>query len=107
VKVGSTVYTAGTIASDADGTIHGADCYEQCCYILNKLQAVLAEAGAELGHVVKTKAYVISAMDAEGFTRAHFEYFGEVRPAATCVMVSGLLHPSARVELELVAAIPA
>lgn len=107
VRVGQTVYTAGTLASDAEGNIHGADCYEQCCYIFDKLEAVLAQAGAGLEHVVKTKAYILSAGDAEGFTRAHFKYLGTVRPAATCVMVSGLFHPAARVELELVAVIPA
>lgn len=106
VRVGQTVYTAGTLASDADGNIHGADCYEQCCYIFDKLKAVLEQAGAGLKHVVKVTAFVVALEDAEGFTRAHSEYLGEVRPATTCVIVSGLFHPEARVELELTAVLP-
>jgi enamine deaminase RidA (YjgF/YER057c/UK114 family) len=107
LRVGTTVYTAGTLASDAEGNIHGADCYAQCCYIFEKLRGVLEQAGSSLDHVVKSKAYILSTDDADGFGRAHFEYLGQVRPAATCVLCAGLFHPAARVEIELVAVIPA
>lgn len=106
LRVGNTVYTAGTLASDAEGNIHGADCYEQACYIFDKLAAVLAEAGTKLEHVVKVTAFVVDVSDADGFTRAHAQYLGVVRPVATCVVVSALFHPQARVELELTAVIP-
>jgi enamine deaminase RidA (YjgF/YER057c/UK114 family) len=106
IRVGNTVYTAGTIAVDAEGNIMGEDCYAQCCYIFDKLAGVLKEAGAELAHVVKVVACIVFADDADGFSRAHFKYLGLVKPAATCVIVSGLFHPAARVEIELTAVIP-
>lgn len=106
LRVGQTVYTAGTLASDAHGNIHGADCYGQCCYIFDKLARVLQEAGAELAHVIKVTAFVVDSEDAEGFMRAHSEYLGRVKPVTTCVIVSALFHPEARVELELTAVIP-
>jgi enamine deaminase RidA (YjgF/YER057c/UK114 family) len=106
VRVGQTVYTAGTLASDADGQIHGEDCFAQCCYIFEKLRCVLEEAGTALEHVVKVSAFVVGNEDVDGFTRAHSMYMGEVRPATTCVMVSALFHPLARVEIELTAVIP-
>ena len=106
LRVGQTVYTAGTLASDADGKIHGADCYAQCCYVFDKLAAVLEQAGSALDQVVKVVAYIVSIADADGFSRAHAERLGEVKPVATCVVVSALFHPAARVEIELVAVIP-
>jgi enamine deaminase RidA (YjgF/YER057c/UK114 family) len=106
VRVGNTVYTAGTIAVDGEGNIMGEDCYAQCCYIFDKLAGVLREAKAELRHVVKTTAYIVSPDAADGFSRAHFEYLGAVKPAATCVVVNALFHPAALVEIEFVAVIP-
>lgn len=106
VRVGNLVFTAGTIASDADGRIQGADCYQQCCYILQKLAGVLGEAGSDICHVVRVVCYLIDLSDSEGFTRAHSEWFGEIRPATTCVAVKQLFGDGARVEIELTAVIP-
>lgn len=107
VRVGNTVYTAGTIASDAAGRIIGETCHAQCCYILDKLGAVLLEAGSDLSHVVKVVCYLTDLSHSADFTRAHYEYFTAIRPATTCVAVSGLFGDGAVVELELTAVIPA
>jgi len=106
VRVGNIVLTAGTIASDEQGIIQGDTCYEQCCYILLKLEGVLREAGSELSHVVRVVCYLVDLADANGFTQAHLEFFGEIRPATTCVQVAGLFGEGARVEIELTAVVP-
>jgi enamine deaminase RidA (YjgF/YER057c/UK114 family) len=41
-----------------------------------------------------------TAADWEAIGRAHGEVFGEVRPAATMVVVAGLLDPRWKVEIE-------
>ena len=90
VRIGHMIYTAGTIASDEDGTIQGDSCYEQCKYILGKLDGVLRKLGGSLETVVKVSCYLVSLEHSGEFSRAHAEVFGDVRPATTSVEVSGL-----------------
>jgi len=106
VRVGPFVFTAGTIASDEQGVIQGADCYEQCCYILDKLAGVLKSAGSDLSHVVRVVCYLTDLADSDGFTRAHSEYFAAVKPATTCVAVRELFGDGSVVEIELTAITP-
>lgn len=106
VRAGNLVFTAGTIAADEQGLVHGASCYSQCRYILDKLSGVLREAGSDLKHVVRVVCYLVDLADGDEFTRAHHEYFSEIRPATTCIGVSELFGDGARVELELTAIVP-
>jgi enamine deaminase RidA (YjgF/YER057c/UK114 family) len=62
--------------------------------------AALADAGAAPADVVRTRMYLTSAADWEAVARAHGELFAEVRPAATMVVVAGLLDARWRVEIE-------
>ncbi len=103
VRCGDLVYTAGTIAADRQGVIHGNDCYSQCCYIFNKLRDAMSEVDCQLEDVVKVVAYLTDLADADGFTKAHHEYLGGTLPATTCVQVAGLFGDGALVELELTA----
>jgi enamine deaminase RidA (YjgF/YER057c/UK114 family) len=50
--------------------------------------------------VVRTRMYLTDAADWEAVARAHGELFAEVRPAATMVVVAGLLDARWRVEIE-------
>ena len=106
VRVGNLVFTAGTLAADETGEIHGETCYAQACYILDKLAAVLKESGSGLEHVVRVVSYLVDLDEADGFTQAHAEYFKDVRPAATCVEVSRLFGTGAKIEMELTAVVP-
>jgi enamine deaminase RidA (YjgF/YER057c/UK114 family) len=57
-------------------------------------------AGAELADVVRTRMYLTRAADADAVGRVHGSVFAGVRPAATMVVVAGLLDPRWRVEIE-------
>jgi enamine deaminase RidA (YjgF/YER057c/UK114 family) len=61
----------------------------------------LGTLGAALRDVVRTRMYLLDASDWEAVGRAHNAYFEAVRPAATMVVVAGLLDPRWRVEIEL------
>jgi enamine deaminase RidA (YjgF/YER057c/UK114 family) len=106
VRVGNLIFMAGTIAADEDGVVHGQTCYEQLCYIFDKLARVLREAGSDITHVVRVVCYLTDLYDSEDFTRAHAEYFGTIRPATTCLEVSALISEDALAEIELTAVIP-
>lgn len=101
VRVGNQVVVAGTTAIGDDGTIVGVgDAYAQTVRILHLIARALAEAGAELRHVVRTRMFVTDIANWEAVGRAHGEVFGTIRPAATMVEVSRLIDPALLVEIE-------
>jgi enamine deaminase RidA (YjgF/YER057c/UK114 family) len=100
VRVGNTVYTSGTTASDANGTVqHPGDAAAQTLYILRKIEAALKEAGASLRDVVRTRIFVRNIADWEAVARAHGSVFAEIRPACTLVEAR-LIEPEMLVEIE-------
>jgi enamine deaminase RidA (YjgF/YER057c/UK114 family) len=60
----------------------------------------LAEAGAAASDVVRTRIYVTDRDAVDAVSRVHGEAFGDIRPAATMVVVAGLVDPRWRVEIE-------
>ena len=104
VRVGSTVYVAGTapiLPGDADPPT-GA--YEQARICLERIERNLAEAGASLNDVVRTRIYVTDASLIDDVGRAHGEAFTGARPVTTGV-VTQLLDPRWLVEIEAEAVI--
>lgn len=91
---------AGTTAVDESGRPLDAGPYEQTRRALELVEAALADAGAALDAVVRTRLYVTDADDWEAIGRAHGEVFGDVRPATTMVEVAGLIDPALCVEIE-------
>jgi enamine deaminase RidA (YjgF/YER057c/UK114 family) len=106
VRVGQLVFVSGTTATDASGAVVGAgDPYAQTTQTLRNIEAALTQAGAKLSDVVRTRMFVTNIADWELIGRAHSEFFGTVRPAATMVQVSRLGDPAMLVEIEVDAVI--
>ena len=80
--------------------------YAQARLCLDLIGEALAKAGTSLDHVVRTRMYLTAAEHWEQVARAHGEVFAEVRPAATAVIVAGLLDPAWLVEIEAEATLP-
>jgi enamine deaminase RidA (YjgF/YER057c/UK114 family) len=104
VVVGSTVHVAGTAPIPADGSATPESAYEQARLCLSIIAEALGRAGASVEDVVRTRMYITDAEHWNDVSRAHGEVFGEVRPAATCVVTS-LLDPAWKVEIEAEAVI--
>jgi enamine deaminase RidA (YjgF/YER057c/UK114 family) len=102
VRAGDLVFVAGMTAVTGDGAVVGEDAYTQAREALRKVQEALEGAGARLEQVVQTRMFLADAADWEAVGRAHGDVFGEIRPAAA-MLVSGLLDPRMRVEIEAVA----
>jgi enamine deaminase RidA (YjgF/YER057c/UK114 family) len=102
VQVDNTLYISATAASGDDGIV-GDDFYTQSKYILDKLGAVLADAGFDFADVVQSKLYLTDISKWEDAGRAHGEVFGEIRPTLSLVHVLPFLDPKMLVEIELVA----
>jgi predicted short-subunit dehydrogenase-like oxidoreductase (DUF2520 family)/enamine deaminase RidA (YjgF/YER057c/UK114 family) len=100
VRVGPYVHVAGTTGTDEQGRAVGTDAYAQARHALGKISDALAEAGARLDQVVRTRIFVTDIARWEEVGRAHGEVFGQVRPAATMVEVRRLIGPDILVEIE-------
>ena len=101
VRVGPVVHVAGTAAVGPDGrTVAPGDGGAQAKHILGIIEKALADAGAKLEHVTRTRIYVTDISQWEAIGRAHGERFASIRPATTMVEVSKLIAPDMVVEIE-------
>lgn len=99
VAVGNRVLVSGTAPVWPDGSCD-PDPAVQARRCLEIIATALTEAGLSLAHVVRTRIYLVDAADADAVGRAHGEVFGDIRPAATMVVVAALLDERWRVEIE-------
>jgi enamine deaminase RidA (YjgF/YER057c/UK114 family) len=101
VQVGDTIWVSGTTATDEVGDVVGTDDpYVQTTQAIVNIKAALAELGAELKHVVRTRIYVVNIADWPEIGRAHAEAFAEIRPASTMLEVRRLIDPEMLIEIE-------
>ena len=107
VRVGDTVHVSGTTAV-RDGQVVGAgDAYTQTKVALDIVTAALAELGATPADVVRTRMFVTDISRWEEYGRAHGEVFRDLRPTASMLEVSALIHPDLLVEIEAEAIVDA
>lgn len=102
VRVGNYVWISGTTATDSEGRVVGrGDAYQQAKHTIANIERALAQAGASLSDVVRTRIYVRDMAHWEAIGRAHGEAFGAIRPAAAMVEVNRLIDPDMLVEIEV------
>lgn len=100
VRVGDRVIVAGTAPIWPDGSVD-SDPGVQARRCLEIMLNALADAGGTPEDVVRTRMFLTDAAHADAVGAAHGEVFGEIRPAATMVVVKELLDPRWVVEMEL------
>ncbi|MBB2903320.1 enamine deaminase RidA (YjgF/YER057c/UK114 family) [Kineococcus radiotolerans] len=78
----------------------GDDVAEQTREAIRRIEAALAQVGAGLGDVVRTRMFVTDITRWEEVGRAHGEFLADIRPASSMVQVSALIDPRLLVEVE-------
>ena len=90
---------SGTAPVWPDGSVD-PDPYVQAKRCFEIIGIALTEVGASVEHVVRTRMFVTDASFGDAVGRAHGEAMGAARPAATMVVVKGLLDERWKVEIE-------
>jgi len=99
LRVGKRVVVSGTAPVWPDGSCPD-DVSVQARRCFEIIESALAEAGTGLDDVVRTRMYLVDVADAAAVGAVHGEVLGHVRPAATMVVVAGLLDPAWKIEIE-------
>jgi enamine deaminase RidA (YjgF/YER057c/UK114 family) len=100
ISVGDRILVSGTAPVEADGSSTQGDAETQTERCLDIIIGAIRQLGGQRTDIVRTRIFITDVADAEAIGRAHGRRFADVRPAATMVVVSALLRPEWRVEIE-------
>src|SRR5207244_7727532 len=102
-RIGNTIYVAGQLPYDKDGTLIGPDIKAQARRCLHNIQRVVETGGGTMDDVVKVTVFVTDVRYREAYAEARGEFFKANVPASTLVQISNLSVPGALIEIEAVA----
>ncbi len=100
---GDFVFISGTTGYDYSTMTMPADVGAQTRNCFNTIGKVLGEAGFAMADIVRATYYVTDAKDADAVFAVCGEFLGEIRPAATLLVVAALLKPEMKIEIEVTA----
>src|SRR5262249_48405862 len=107
VRADNLLFISGTTATDDSGEIVApGDIVEQTRVILRKFQRLLEAAGGAMEHIVETTEYITTMEQYRRTAEVRRDFFRPAYPAATGVIVAGLLREGAVIEISAVAVLP-
>ena len=100
MRIGERIFIAGTAPVEADGssTPGNADAQARRCFAI--IVRAIEDLGGSIDNIVRTRMLIVDRADGDVVGAVHGELFRDIRPAATMVIVAGLLRPEWRVEIE-------
>jgi len=93
---GTTGYDYATMTMPADVTRQTRNCFKT-------IEAALKEGGFALADIVRATYYVVDAADGDAVLAVCGERLGDIRPAATLLVVAALFKPEMKIEIEVTA----
>lgn len=105
VRAGNLLFISGTTAVDDNLAIVGkGDIVAQTRFIFEKFSRILHAAGASFDNVVETTEYFLTLADYKRTADVRREFFkGPPYPAATGVLVAGLIRKDTLIEIKATA----
>ena len=102
VRIGNVIAIGGTAPIGADGeTVGVGDPAAQARRCFEITRAALAEAGASMTDVIRTRFLLTRIEDWQAVAQVHGEFFADIRPVNTIVQVSRFIDPDWLVETEV------
>lgn len=101
VRHGQTVYLAGQVAKDYDGSIE-----KQTREVLDAIDRVLADAGTDKSHVLSCQVILNNIADFAAMNAVYDAWIDPANPPARACIEARLAHPSLKVEIIAIAALP-
>ena len=97
------LYVAGQTGVARDGNIpEGIEA--QAEIVFDNINKVLAASGYGLEDVVFLKTFMTRREDRDGYQKVRSKFWGNIKPASTFLLVSGLAQPEFLLEVEVIAA---
>lgn len=93
---GTTGYDYATMTMPEDVAAQARNCFKT-------VAGVLKDAGFAMADIVRATYYITDAKDADAVFAVCGEHLGEIRPAATLLVVAALLKPEMKIEIEITA----
>jgi enamine deaminase RidA (YjgF/YER057c/UK114 family) len=93
---GTTGYDYATMTMPADVTAQSRNCFKT-------IAAALQEGGFAMTDIVRVTYYITDPNDADAHFAVCGEVLGEIRPAATLLVVAALFKPEMKIEIEVTA----
>src|ERR1700760_2368928 len=93
---GTTGYDYATMTMPADVTSQSRNCFKT-------IEATLKDGGFAMADIVRATYYLTDVNDADAHFAVCGEVLGDIRPAATLLVVAGLYKPEMKVEIEVTA----
>ncbi|ODV89134.1 hypothetical protein CANCADRAFT_3769 [Tortispora caseinolytica NRRL Y-17796] len=90
IKAGGFIYVSGQIPYTPDGKLVEGTLADRSAQCLENIKAVVEAAGSSLEKVVKINVFLDDMTNFGEFNSAYIKYFGEIRPARSCVAVKQL-----------------
>ena len=107
LRAGSHIYVTGTAPIADGGDVESpGDAYAQARRCFQIIARALAELGADLSCVVRTRMFVTNIERWEEYGRAHRESFGDHPPTTSMIEISRLIDPDMLIEVEADAVCP-
>ena len=100
---GDFAFVAGTTGYDYSTMTMPSDVMSQSRNCFKTIEAALKEAGFAMADIVRATYYITDVKDADAHLSVCGEILGEIRPAATILVVTRLLKPEMKVEVEVTA----
>jgi len=100
---GDFAYVAGTTGYDYAAMTMPPDVTSQARNCFKTIGEALKDGGFAMADIVRATYYVTDAGNADAVLAACGETLGDIRPAATILVVAGLLKPEMKVEIEVTA----
>jgi enamine deaminase RidA (YjgF/YER057c/UK114 family) len=73
---------------------------------MDSIKSILDSVGASWRDIVKVTKYLTDIRDFDGLHRTMNSYFGDWQPASTTLCINQLSSPGARVEIDMIVALP-